>query len=475
MAELQLIDYGRVKPLSLTDAIAEWQQIDANKQQQKLNEMKIAEAEQNAPLQRRLNEAHAQDYAAQAELNQQKAHMQRVQFANNIAKQAFAYADKTGLKQGTPEYDQAVRQAAEPFRGAMSQAFGHADTGEPIDVNALRSLASMDVTSGAQHNKFTVHPGTGLLVDLTTGTTQEIIDPATGKRVVDPRYNTDVEYNLGISKALPKLVEQGHIRLPQADVINQQRSGKYIQPQQVPTIQMDQAEQQALIQAAREDNPDVQMRDAARARINGLAQQPQTDFNHIPSFAEREQTKADIQQKAKIPENEAKMRDDYIAQSKPFRELSEAYQKTKALFDKAKDSAPATLAAATAYMKLLDPGSVVRESELGMALAATGKLDKAANFMNEMKNGKVLTASQIKEFKAAVKDVYKASKSQQLKLDKFYKETSERQKLNPENIIQNMGQYGDYKSPEELKAAVANGELDIEEAKDIARMKFNME
>ena len=151
MAGLQLVDYGTVKPLSLTDAISQWQQIDANKQQQKLNEMKMAEAEQNAPLERRFNEARALNYEADAALNQQKAHMQRVQFANNIAKQAFAYADKTGLKQGTPEYDQAVRQAAEPFRNAMSQAFGHADTGEPIDVNALRSLASMDA-GGAQYH-----------------------------------------------------------------------------------------------------------------------------------------------------------------------------------------------------------------------------------------------------------------------------------------------------------------------------------
>jgi hypothetical protein len=95
--------------------------------------------------------------------------------------------------------------------------------------------------------------------------------------------------------------------------------------------------------------------------------------------------------------------------------------------------------------------------------------------MNEIKNGKVLTDSQIKEFKAAVEDVYKASKSQQLKLDKHYKETAERNKLNPKNIIQDVGQYGDYKSADELKAAVANGQLDIEEAKDIARVKFGME
>ena len=102
-------------------------------------------------------------------------------------------------------------------------------------------------------------------------------------------------------------------------------------------------------------------------------------------------------------------------------------------------------------------------------------LVKFLNLKNRIEKGEVLTESQVKEFKEALNGVYKASKSQQLKLDKHYKETAERNKLNPKNIIQDVGQYGDYKSPEELKAAVANGELDIEEAKDIARMKFNME
>jgi len=309
MAGLQLVDYGTVKPLSLTDAIAQWQQIDANKQQQKLNEMKMAEAEQNAPLQRRLNEAHALNYEAEAGLNQQKAHMQRVQFANNIAKQAFAYADKTGLKQGTPEYDQAVRQAAEPFRGAMSQAFGHADTGEPIDVNALRSLASMDVSTGATHNKYSIHPGTGLMVDLTTGQTKEIVDPATGRRVEDPRYSTDIQGRVGQVKALADAYEKGIITRNQYESeINRLQPQQINQLQQAP-IRIDDTEAQALVVAAREDNPDTRMRDAARTRLEQIAKQQQQQsvassesFAGIPSMSQTETEKAKIKTEAGISE-----------------------------------------------------------------------------------------------------------------------------------------------------------------------------
>ena len=126
-------------------------------------------------------------------------------------------------------------------------------------------------------------------------------------------------------------------------------------------------------------------------------------------------------------------------------------------------------------MKLLDPGSVVRESELGMALNATGKLDKAANYMNKISKGEVLTEDQIKLFKEATKDVYKAATKQQRLLDKNYKEVALRNKLNPKNIIQDVGQYGVYSSKEEVKAAVANGDLELDDAHEILRNKFGLE
>lgn len=66
-------------------------------------------------------------------------------------------------------------------------------------------------------------------------------------------------------------------------------------------------------------------------------------------------------------------------------------------------------AAATKIMKLLDPGSVVRETELGMAMAATGKMDRLKNFMDLYISGKKLTDSQRTEFQTLADELYNAA------------------------------------------------------------------
>ena len=67
------------------------------------------------------------------------------------------------------------------------------------------------------------------------------------------------------------------------------------------------------------------------------------------------------------------------------------------------------VAAATKIMKLLDPGSVVRESELGIAMAATGKMDILSNYVDMWKSGRKLTPTQRAEFGALSNELYNAS------------------------------------------------------------------
>jgi hypothetical protein len=137
---------------------------------------------------------------------------------------------------------------------------------------------------------------------------------------------------------------------------------------------------------------------------------------------------------------EMKLADDYRAQSKGFKEVGDAYQQISSTLEKATTSPAATLAAATKFMKLLDPGSVVRESELGMALAATGAIDRMTNYVNTMKYGKVLTAQQVADFRNITKQIYGAAQTQQQKIDASYRNQAETYKLRPEVIIQDMGQ-----------------------------------
>jgi hypothetical protein len=81
---------------------------------------------------------------------------------------------------------------------------------------------------------------------------------------------------------------------------------------------------------------------------------------------------------------------------KAYGEMQSAYGQ---ITDSLKSESPAgDLAAATKFMKLLDPGSVVRESELGMAMAASGALDRAKNYAELRISGKKLTPDQRKDF-----------------------------------------------------------------------------
>ena len=83
---------------------------------------------------------------------------------------------------------------------------------------------------------------------------------------------------------------------------------------------------------------------------------------------------------------------------KAFQEMKSAYGQ---ITNSIKQASPAgDLAAATKFMKLLDPGSVVRESELFMAMQASGALDRFANYATNVINGTKLTPTQRKDFQA---------------------------------------------------------------------------
>ena len=67
------------------------------------------------------------------------------------------------------------------------------------------------------------------------------------------------------------------------------------------------------------------------------------------------------------------------------------------------------VAGATKIMKLLDPGSVVRESELAIAMAASGRMDRLNNYFNNMMTGQKLTPTQRDDFKALANELYAAA------------------------------------------------------------------
>lgn len=88
------------------------------------------------------------------------------------------------------------------------------------------------------------------------------------------------------------------------------------------------------------------------------------------------------------------------------------------------------VAGATKIMKLLDPGSVVRESELGIAMAAAGKVDRLKNLFDLWKSGNKLTPQQRNEFSALADELYNIAGQVYNQTRSQYAEQGKRYNLN---------------------------------------------
>lgn len=108
-------------------------------------------------------------------------------------------------------------------------------------------------------------------------------------------------------------------------------------------------------------------------------------------------------------DNESKLRSDFKSEPiyKEFQDTQSAYKQIKRALDQG--TPIGDTAAATKIMKLLDPGSVVRESELAMAMAATGKLDRLKNYVQMQISGNKLTPQQRIEFGVLADEFYNAA------------------------------------------------------------------
>jgi hypothetical protein len=128
-------------------------------------------------------------------------------------------------------------------------------------------------------------------------------------------------------------------------------------------------------------------------------------------------------------DNALKLRSDF--RSEPVYKGFEEVKSAKNQIDQAaKMASPAgDLAAATKVMKILDPGSVVRESELGMAMQATGLEDKVRNYAQMVVDGTKLTPSQRKDFTELSNKLYNASAEQFNQKRGEYAGIAERNKL----------------------------------------------
>jgi len=141
-----------------------------------------------------------------------------------------------------------------------------------------------------------------------------------------------------------------------------------------------------------------------------------------------------------VREVEMKLQDDYRAESKGFNETATAMKKVLGSIETADKNPGSALAAGTAFMKLLDPNSVVRESELGMALNASGWFDRAMNTAQQLQSGKIMTATQKANLKKASQDLFEEAKAAQREVDAAYEQRAQAYGADPSRIIVDRGQ-----------------------------------
>lgn len=134
-------------------------------------------------------------------------------------------------------------------------------------------------------------------------------------------------------------------------------------------------------------------------------------------------------------DNTLKLRGDFRSEPvyKAHQEMQSAYSQIQ---QSLKQASPAgDLAGATKLMKLLDPGSVVRESELGMAMAASGLLDRLLNYAGNVINGTKLTPAQRQDFQRLADALYTESVKQYNGKRSEYQGISERNGLSVLDVL----------------------------------------
>jgi hypothetical protein len=122
-----------------------------------------------------------------------------------------------------------------------------------------------------------------------------------------------------------------------------------------------------------------------------------------------------------------------LPQVKAFSEIQNAFDQIKTGISAT--SAAGDLTAATKFMKLLDPGSVVRDTELGMAMAATGLLDRALAYKDFIAKGTKLSVAQRADFLNVSQQLYNAAAARKREIDTQYSDIARVGGLDPNLVI----------------------------------------
>jgi hypothetical protein len=133
------------------------------------------------------------------------------------------------------------------------------------------------------------------------------------------------------------------------------------------------------------------------------------------------------------------LRGEFINQSKDYRLQNDAIGRISA---SAKDpSAAGDLALIFNYMKVLDPGSTVREGEFATAQQAGSVPNRVVAQYNKVLNGERLAPEQRADFVGRANKLFAEAKGQHRKREAEYRRLAQQNRLLPENVIVDFSTY----------------------------------
>ena len=136
---------------------------------------------------------------------------------------------------------------------------------------------------------------------------------------------------------------------------------------------------------------------------------------------------------AKNFDKEEKLRKEFQARTKVYGELGTTFSNIKSSAES--KTGPGDIALITGFMKMLDPGSVVRETEFATARDTAGLYTRLENSLKKAETGQFLQPGQRKEFVDLAKQYLDSANKKAGEDKKDLGVVVKNYKLNPENVF----------------------------------------
>lgn len=130
---------------------------------------------------------------------------------------------------------------------------------------------------------------------------------------------------------------------------------------------------------------------------------------------------------------EEKIRKEWQGRSKMYGELQGTFNTLQASASSA--NGPGDIALITGFMKMLDPGSVVRETEFATARDTAGLFTQLQNKLEKAQNGQLLSPQQRREYVALSKKYLDSAETKAAQEKKDLGIVVKNYRLNPENVF----------------------------------------